>query len=178
MQPVLFGKLPSHGDFVARGVTHEEQLFWDGALTLAMDRARARHDADFTALFGQAVPWRCVVEAGDGWLAGALALSMDKAGRLFPILLACRLPAPGAGAQVAAACEDLLFEALGSGWTADELFRRAGDLPMPEVAREGPAPTGWWLDGAELLESPPPRLAGPLPPDLVSEMLGVREWQS
>ncbi len=177
-QAILFGKLPSHGDFVARGLTHAEQAVWDDALALAMARAHDRHGADFPALFGRAAPWRCVVEDGGGWIAGALTPSMDKAGRLFPILLACRLPGPDAGAGVAAACETLLFEALGAGWTADALAARADALPVMAAAGQAPVSTGWWLDGGELLSAPPPRLAGLLPPDLMSEMLGVMERQS
>ncbi len=177
-QAILFGKLPSHGDFVARGLTHDEQAAWDDALALAMARAQERHGADFPALFGSAAPWRCIVEDGSGWIAGALTPSMDKAGRLFPILLACRLPGPDGGAGVAAACEMLLFEALGAGWTADELAARAGALPIAAAAGPAPVASGWWLDGDELLRDPPPRLAGLLPPDLMSEMLGVIERQS
>ena len=176
MQPLLFGKLPSHGDFVARGLSHEEQRFWDDALAQSMAHAQARHGDDFAARFGAAAPWRCVVADGDVWLAGALALSMDKAGRLFPILLACRLPGPAAGTAVAAACEALLFDALASGWTADELHAHAGALRVADSADDAPA--GWWLDGGDLLAAPPPRLAGLMPPDLVSEMLSVREGQA
>lgn len=172
MTALLFGKLPAHGDFVARGLSAAEQADWDARLSAAMQAARDGAGDAFEDRFAAAPPWRCVLADGSGWLAGALAPSIDRAGRIFPILLARRVAGRADAPGFAAACEELLFAALPGGWSADDLLSRAA---AAEAASATDGPDGWWLDGAELLPDPPAPLPGPFPPDLISRMIAVTE---
>ena len=38
-RPFLFGKLPAHGDFVARGLTPDAQAAWDDWASAGLERA-------------------------------------------------------------------------------------------------------------------------------------------
>lgn len=150
----LFGKLPAHGDFVARGFRHDQQARIDAWLATALADARAAFGAEFVERFDAALPWCC---DGDG-IAGALAASQDSLGRRFPILLLI------ADAQ-APRCEALLYTAIGERWDADRLLREAGDaapLDLATIAR-------WWCDGAARGSRD-----GPCPPDLLVAMLGQK----
>ncbi len=74
-RPGFFGKLPSAGDFVARGITPALQKYWDGWIT-----------REILATLGRDVIWP---EGGlrfamDG-LAGVAIPSSDRAGRQFPM---------------------------------------------------------------------------------------------
>lgn len=173
MTAVLFGKLPAHGDFVARGLTDAQQQDWDVKLSAAMHAAQAAYGDDFAERFALTPPWRCVIADAGGWLGGALAPSIDRAGRKFPVLLGRRMAQRAGAAAWAAACEDLLFAALPGGWSADDLIARAGAAEPAAGVEDGP--DGWWLDGAELLPNPPAALPGPFPPDLISCMIAVTE---
>ncbi|MCC2975704.1 type VI secretion system-associated protein TagF [Sphingomonas sp. PL-96] len=145
MSALLFGKLPAHGDFVARGLAFDMRDALDGWLSASLLDARDAYGAAFEERFDAAVPWQC---EGDG-VAGAIAASQDAAGRRFPLLLLC-------GGRDPAQCEDLLYAAIGEGWTADRLADEAGAAPQGSVAR-------WQGNGRER--------AGAMPVDLLKEML-------
>lgn len=134
---VLFGKLPAHGDFVARGLSTNERAWWDGALSAGL--VAAGGVAMSTAAYDRAPPWRFLLSRPEGELSGTLAASMDAAGRRFPVMVAYR----GRDSAMAAGCEMAVYDALADGWTADALLAavRAADAPPPPVAR------GWWVDG-------------------------------
>lgn len=152
----LFGKLPAHGDFVARGFSHDERARIDAWLSPSLADARDALGGAFIDAFDTALPWHC---AGDG-IAGAVAASQDALGRRFPILLLAADPA------AAPRCEALLYAAIGGRWAADRLVHEAGaacDALPVEAARR------WWLAGAEGAA-----LDGPCPPGLVSAMLTPR----
>lgn len=141
----LFGKLPAHGDFVARGLSAADRDALDAWLSASMIDARERFGDTFEARFDAAQPWRCT---GAG-VAGALAASQDAAGRRFPVVLLC-------AGEDADACEALLYDAIAQGWDADRL---ASAAPPPSGA-----PEGWsGPDGATR--------AGATPPDLIAAML-------
>jgi len=140
---LVFGKLPAHGDFVARGLTADRRTALDGWLSAAMVSARAAYP-DFDDRFDRATPWRAVGTR----VAGAIAPSQDGVGRRFPLLLLAR--------DDAAACEDLLYAAIGGGWTVDRLAQEAGAAP------DG-LPTAWRGDAGEC--------DGAMPPGLLTAML-------
>ncbi|WP_294321334.1 type VI secretion system-associated protein TagF [uncultured Sphingomonas sp.] len=136
----VFGKLPAHGDFVARGMDAPTRGKLDDWLAAAMEAGRARYPDDFADRFDVAPPWRA---EGKG-VAGAVAASQDAVGRRFPLLLLTD------GAQHdSAACEELLYAAITEGWDADRLSA-VGAPPCEPVAR-------WFgaertLDGARPVE--------------------------
>lgn len=173
---VLFGKLPAHGDFVARGLSAREQDLWDQGLSRALGSARALWGETFEERYARAPPWRYLLRANHTWLAGALAPSLDRAGRLFPIMIGVRGYMPDQGPGFAAGCEDLLYQAIAARWKADELHERATRLPA--LAAVAPVDEGWWLDGAAALADPPATLPGFLPADLLIAIIAVTEQLS
>jgi type VI secretion system protein ImpM len=155
----VFGKLPAHGDFVARGLSVEAREAWDAWLAQEMADAKAAHGATFAERFVAAPVWRFVgTEA-----VGALAPSADSVGRHFPIVA-------GVAAGAAAVCEDRLYDALVEGWTADQLH-------LALTTTEGPAgdvgkPMWWTLGNERFAEA---QMDGERPHGLITTMLTAVE---
>ena len=142
----VFGKLPAHGDFVARGMDAAMRTMLDGWLAGAMEAARTRYPDDFAQRFDAAQPWQA---EGYG-VSGAVAASQDAVGRRFPLLLLT-----DGDRHDPATCEELLYAAITEGWDADRLAE-AGAAPRGAVAR-------WFgADGS---------LDGARPVDLIAGML-------
>lgn len=158
----LFGKLPTHGDFVARGLPAADRECWDAWLSASLATAQVQLGETFAERYDAAQPWRF---ARDGW-AGALAPSTDTTGRRFPLLLAVEAGSEAA-ASAAADCETLLYDAIVGGWTVETLVERAAAL-TPTLGK--PSATGWWIDGIEA-----PALPESQPADLLLAMLSVAE---
>lgn len=143
MTPRLFGKLPAHGDFVARGCSLEDRTALDGWLTGSLADAQVRFGPAFADRFDAALPWR---GEGEGSVA-LITASQDAAGRRYPLVLFASM-----------VDENMLFAAIADRWDADRLF---ATLPV------GPAaPIDRWSD-ADGGRS----LAGPQPPGIVVAML-------
>lgn len=156
----LFGKLPAHGDFIARGLAPGERDAVDQWLSASLEGARASLGVSFDQEYDMAPAWRFAGPAG----AGALAASVDAAGRRYPLLLLVDGAAPAA----AGCCEDILHAAIVEGWTADGLIAAVEGTAMP--AGSAAAASGWWVVGAEQLALP-----GERPAALVGAMLSARE---
>ncbi len=168
MTAMLFGKLPAHGDFVARGLTTRDRDAIDAWLAGALDDARAVLGEAFEAAYDYAPPWRFGAVADGVGIAAAIAPSVDAVGRRFPIMVMRDGLSAQAVAGTAEGCEDLLFTALGEGWTADRLVGAVAELEPGEAdAWEGPG--RWWTDGGELFA--PAELAGDRPPALMRKVL-------
>lgn len=169
---VIFGKLPAHGDFVCRGMAADQQAEFDAALSRSVHAAQQRFGEGYRDGFLAAPPWRCVIAANGSYLGGALAPSMDRAERLFPIFLARQSASRGEAAKGARACEDLLFRAIPEGWAVDQLLTEAEALQGASDPDAEPE-EGWWLDGGETLAPPTPHLSGTVPASLIEEMIAV-----
>jgi type VI secretion system ImpM family protein len=141
----LFGKLPAHGDFVARGMSAAERDGLDAWLSASLADARAKFEELFDEIYDYAQPW---AGAGPG-VVGAIAASQDAAGRRFPVLLLCAHGDPVA----------LIGDAIAERWDADRLVEAAGDAPGGDIER-------WWTDDCERL--------GPQPSDLIAALIGDR----
>ncbi len=128
MSAWVFGKLPAHGDFVARGMAAAARVALDDWLSTALVAAREHYGATFDDRYDSAPPWRA---EGDG-VAGAIAASQDAAGRRFPVLLLTDM-----AAQEPAACEELLHMAIVEGWNVDRLAENGTTPPRCPVVR-------WW----------------------------------
>ncbi len=163
---ILFGKLPSHGDFVARGLAAEPRAAWDAWASDGLLRARERLGERFEEQHDAAPPWRFIGGPGvfgPGWRAGAIAPSIDSAGRRFVILLAAADLSPGqadaAGEAIAETMEGLIYDAIASGWDADALIDAAGAAVPVVEAPTGRAPYArWWTLGGP--EHPPRTIDG------------------
>lgn len=166
----LWGKLPAHGDFVARGLSAEQQEQLDQWLSAGLAEAREKMGAEFDPAYDSAPPWRFVVPGPDGWRAGALAPSMDSVGRRYPLMVGLDGLAEDDAPVAAAACEDALFQAIAEGWSADRLAEALPAMPADDLL-EPVRPDGadWWTLGDEHHE--PKALSGEQPPALVDHLL-------
>jgi type VI secretion system protein ImpM len=168
--PFLFGKLPAHGDFVARGLADDERAAWDRWASEAMETL-----GDDDQAHGEIPPWRFIVgpsALGQGWRVGALAPSIDRAERRFVAVLGfgglSSAAAAGVGLKAAAEIEDLLYRAIGERLTAEEVVEAldrcarslADDIAQAEALQGSPsAESLWWTEA-----NPASRRTGALPP--------------
>ncbi len=159
---ILFGKLPAHGDFIARGLSDAETERLDDFLSASL-RAAALIDG-FDDLYASAPAWRFVTTIGGQAVCGVLAPSIDKVGRLFPILAGV---AAGEDTDLRIdACEAQLYQAFSEGLDADALYARLTAAPEPEGSP--PAP-GWWLEDSE--RTVIVRADGEWPADVMTRMI-------
>jgi protein phosphatase/serine/threonine-protein phosphatase Stp1 len=154
----VYGKLPSHGDFVRRELPVSFVQPWDLWLQSGLLAARESLVHEFDALWAHAPAWRFRMPAGvcgDSEVAGVLLASQDAAGRVFPLTLATLL-SPGTTQPNEAwygAVEQAGVVARDQGHTVDALLAA---LPTPDVAKSfAPDATvpqqGWWTrDGRRL----------------------------
>ena len=97
-EPGLFGKLPSHGDFLTRRLPRDFLDVWDEWLQagVAASRTVLGEDAWLSAYLTAPV-WCFALDpgicGGRGW-AGVLMPSVDRVGRYYPLTVAVEL-APG-----------------------------------------------------------------------------------
>jgi type VI secretion system protein ImpM len=154
-RPGLFGKIPAHGDFVARGLDARTRERWDVFLSDGLARAQERLGDGFEAAHDGAPAWRFVLGPegpGDGWTAGAFAPSMDRAGRRFAIVammqgLDGEAPCVDAAAD---AMEEVIFQALETGVDTDGLLGLIvqSGATLPPSASQGEVPEArWWTLG-------------------------------
>lgn len=163
----LFGKLPTHGDFVSRGLAPEARDRLDRWLSDEMALARDQLGDMLGERFDMAAPWLFAHEDACSWEGGALCPSVDSAGRRFPLIVARQTADAAQSAAAARACIDAVYAAFGSGMTADGLWAAANDADLS--AREGEPMLGWWVDGAEATERSAP--LGPCPGGILLRML-------
>jgi type VI secretion system protein ImpM len=163
--PILFGKLPTHGDFVQRGLDLTACDAWDRWASEGLAAARAALGERFDDAHDRAPPWRFIDPPGRfgrDWRAGALAPSIDAAGRRFMIMVAADGLSPdqagGGGEAIAEEMEALIYQAFESGWDADATIE-AAHAPVARLGAEGapPRPRWWTLGG---FDHDPATLAG------------------
>jgi type VI secretion system protein ImpM len=82
----LFGKLPAHGDFVARGRPTLVARF-ERWLTTELAALAAVHGDGLDRLMAHAPVWRFVVNVDGATIAGILLPSTDRLSRLFPLVI-------------------------------------------------------------------------------------------
>ncbi len=143
--PALFGKLPGHGDFVARGVPGALRERLDVWLSDWLAAGRRMHGDAFVDVYESAAPWLFESPAA----TAVLLPSMDAVGRHFPLLAVCGAQAVTqdvydamVDAVVAAEDSDALRAALAALATADPVpSRAAARWFVPEGAEPAlPAP--------------------------------------
>ena len=176
VRPVLFGKLPSRGDFISRGLDLTACDAWDRWASEGLDAARTRLGERFDDAHDRAPPWRFIDAPGrfgPDWRAGALAPSIDAAGRRFMIMLAAEglssVQAGGGGEAIAQEMEALIYQAFEAGWDADATIV-AAQAPVSRLNMEGaPARPRWWTLGG--FDHEPASSRGG-PEGLFTQMLG------
>ena len=167
---ILFGKLPTHGDFVARGIGSEQRDFLDQWLSASLMAARQQMGEDFEESYDKAPPCRYVQPDEGIATGGIVAASADSAGRRFPVLLALSGLSPDCAAAAAVGCENLIHDAFAGNWQADDLHRAASELPLPAAGPASSVEQGrWWTEGAEDLQ--PVEWRGRFPAGVLTMML-------
>jgi type VI secretion system protein ImpM len=167
--PGLYGKLPAHGDFVARGWDGPQVAALDAWLTSGLAAIRGGLDDDaFAARLTAAPLWRGYIPPGACGAAAmhlALAPSIDSAGRYFFIaggVAGAAEPVWAAASQspgFADAVEAATYDALGGGLDADAYAAAiAAAMPTSDPRAEFfagvslPPSSAWWIadpaDGA------------------------------
>jgi type VI secretion system protein ImpM len=95
MEVGLYGKLPSHGDFLRRRVSDSFVAAWDEWLQQSVAASQAALGDDWLDVYLTSPLWRFVCDAGvcgPGGYAGLIAPSVDRVGRYFPLTLVWELP--------------------------------------------------------------------------------------
>lgn len=143
----LFGKLPSLGDFVARGLDFGLRDGIDHWLSGEMQECRERFGDQFEERYDSAPAW-CFVDCDpDGnWSGGALCASVDAAGRRFPIMIAAPAEDCAEAAALSGGCLEALYGAFASGWDADAL--QISPVTITEVPWQ-PEQSSWALLGED-----------------------------
>ena len=173
--PFVFGKLPAHGDFIMRGLTQASRQVWDDWASDVMQAMRDQAGESFEAWHDAAPPWRFVVGGGvlaADWSIGAVAPSIDSAGRRFMVVLGVQGLTPAGAVSlalpVAETLEQLIYHTLGSGLDADatlaEIAQQLGEIlqasaPVIAGLDARPAVEGLWWSGAD-----PQSIVGAAPP--------------
>ena len=172
MKAVLFGKLPAHGDFVSRGLGAVARDALDAWLAASLQDAREALGDLFEARYDAAPAWRFIEADGGALTAGVLAPSVDAAGRRYPVYLAMAGVEAAVALAAAEICEDLLYDAFGRDWDADQIHAAAGEAVLSGEAG-GEARPRWWTLGRE--DFAPAGIAGHRPATLLREVLAVKE---
>jgi type VI secretion system protein ImpM len=121
----LFGKLPSHGDFLRRRVSDAFVDAWDAWLRECLAESRVALGERWIDLYLTSPAWRFVCEAGAcgaAPLVGLMVPSVDRVGRFFPLTLVAELP------------EDVNLMAAASG--SSSFFENAERLLIETLATE------------------------------------------
>lgn len=86
-----FGKIPSHGDFVARGLPPHLVAAWDQWLQACVHASQQRLGERWLAHYLTSPVWRFAIAPGvlgpEG-LGGVMMPSVDRVGRYFPLMIA------------------------------------------------------------------------------------------
>lgn len=142
--PAIIGKLPGHGDFLARGVDYGLREPLDGWMSEWIELARQQLGEAFENAYENAAPWLLESDRCNA----VLMPSVDAVGRLFPILAVC-------SARVRTQdIYDTLIAALEGGIKADSLRDQLSALAQAESSAD--FSPDWFLpEGAEpVLPSP------------------------
>src|SRR5687768_5716067 len=95
MEVGLYGKLPSHGDFLRRRASDAFVSVWDEWLQQSMAASQAALGQQWLDVYLTSPVWRFACDVGvcgaRGY-AGVMAPSVDRVGRYFPLTLVWEMP--------------------------------------------------------------------------------------
>lgn len=143
-----YGKIPTLGDFVHRGMNRRQIEAWDEWLQGCMSSARQNLGERWLDFYLEAPVWYFAAGAGnlgqETWV-GVLIPSVDRVGRYFPFSV---LRAFGAGTPLQAmrraqgwlsAAEQLAMDCLDDRFETGDLEPRLAALPEPDLAAPIPS---------------------------------------
>lgn len=161
--PGFFGKVSSHGDFVARRLAPAAQGVWDAWLQAGLLASRDQLGARWLETYLGSPIWRFALAPGvldDNAWAGVLMPSVDRVGRHFPLTIAAADAEGGVLDWVAGAgawyerLEELALSSLAEGFSLEQFDAALLALEGPPGrcgAGAGPGgPSGWRLPLAGL----------------------------
>ena len=159
------GKLPQYADFVSRGLEAAEADLWFEILTEGLTIAREQSGELFESAHDTAPPWRFISgpgELGDDWRAGAIAPSVDRAGRRFFFIAAIDgldwRQAVAHGAFLTRNLEEAVYRGVSESLNAEAALAMTeealccldGDVEAALAVLANPYANGvWWTRGAE-----------------------------
>lgn len=141
MNPGIYGKLPSYGDFVTRRLPTTFLEPWDQWLQESVADSRDQLGERWLETYLISPVWRFALSAGTAgqppW-AGLLMPSVDRVGRYFPLTLACPLPVSSNPFDIATAsrawydpAEQLLLSCLDDDFDLAAFDERVMELGAP-----------------------------------------------
>lgn len=161
--PGIYGKLPTHGDFIQRNLPAAFVAPWDAWLQHYVAASKERLGDEWLDIYLTSPIWRFALSPGvvdeHGW-AGIVMPSVDLVGRYFPFTVAVRL-APSEAPTVFLAQQQGFFEqvetaalaALEGDIALDELTAELSEierLSVPAVElRDAHDSSAWQLDVAQ-----------------------------
>ena len=162
----FFGKIPSRGDFVTRGLSSSLVDAWGNWVAQALGASRALLGTRWDEAWMVAPVWRFALPGGLCGPAPVLGLmmpSVDRVGRLYPLMIAAELvglagtPDPGDGASFLDAAEDAGRDALADALEPDALWARIQAVE-PALSCQVTGRALWWTDEGEMvvLDGMPP----------------------
>lgn len=168
-----FGKLPTHGDFVARGLTPDEREAWDAWASAGLENARDALGDAFEVRHEGALPLRFAFGPGvfgTGWSTGAMTASIDTAGRRFIVVLGAHTDqAPYTRDEIAEAAENEIRRAFETGADVDGMVAKAQDVFHTLDSEDEPDAHGrFWRPDSSFDIS-----AGQPPADLITRALTI-----
>ena len=95
MEVGLYGKLPSHGDFLRRRVSDAFVSVWDEWLQQCIAASRSALGQNWLDVYLTSPVWRFACDTGvcgPRAYAGLMAPSVDRVGRYFPLTLVWEVP--------------------------------------------------------------------------------------
>ena len=151
----IYGKLPSHGDFLQRRVPPEFLMPWDDWLQAGIAASRSSLADQWADVYLTSPVWRFALSrsaCGRAAVAGLMAPSVDRVGRFFPLTLMWRLPPqvpPIVYASVSATALAPAEQLLVDGLTAEALdFEHFDD----QVSQLSPSVEALLQSAAQLLD--------------------------
>lgn len=172
--PFLFGKLPAHGDFVSRGLADPARKAWDDWASSLVQSMHEQWGGRFDEMHDAIQPWRFVAgpsRLGEAWRAGALAPSIDSAGRRFILVLGAQgwdmAQAGFLGLAATQLLDDLIYRALSERLSADavaaaiqpeiQALESASAAVASAVGASLATPGVWWSpsEGVSVLGAEP-----------------------
>src|SRR5262245_53250846 len=109
----LYGKLPSHGDFLRRRISDVFVERWDGWLRESLAASRSALGTRWLDVYLTSPAWRFVCgpgACGPDAVLGLMAPSVDRVGRYFPLTIVSTLP-PYVSVVAAATETEAFFDA-------------------------------------------------------------------
>jgi type VI secretion system protein ImpM len=157
----FWGKLPSRGDFVGVGLSKPFVSAWDIWISASLAASQSAMGEDWQPAWMEAPVWNFSASAGcfaDDPVSGLWMPSVDRAGRMFPLLIAAECSCDQAWFFQA---EDVGRAALAENLGPEELAAR---LPPPAVGMGPASGTRWWTEGAPRVAACRREFAGLPPP--------------